>query len=154
VNKVLRLSEPVYSSESLAAVAIAAHEAGHAIQHKEGNLVMVFRLSLVPAVGFASNLAFPLFFIGFIFGNPILMKFAIVLFGLVVLFHLVTIFVEYDASAKAKKILVEEGLIYEDEYPAVKKLLDAAALTYVAALFVALAHLLRLLLLARMRERD
>ncbi len=148
----LFLSQPVYSSNSIAALGIAAHEAGHAIQHERGYVPFKLRSAIVPAASLGSSLAFPLFFIGIIFSFPILWKIGIVFFAGAVLFHLVTLPVELDASRRALKSLSQQGLLVDSELDGAKKVLQAAALTYIAAAAMAILNLLRMLILARGRE--
>lgn len=153
-TKVLRLSEPVYSEPSVAALGVAAHEIGHAIQHATGYYALALRSSLVPVANIGTNLAFPLFFLGFIFGSPSLMNIGILAFSLAVLFYLITLPVEINASKRAQEVLLSLGLVTQKEAEGVKKVLNAAALTYLAAALTALLNLLRLILLANMRRRD
>lgn len=154
ISKVLRLSEPVYSSPSIAALGVAAHEIGHAIQHATGYYALALRSSLVPVASIGTNLAFPLFFLGFIFGSPSLMNIGIIAFSLAVLFYLITLPVEINASKRAQEVLISLGLVTSKEAEGVKRVLNAAALTYLAAALTALLNLLRLILLANMRRRD
>ncbi len=153
-TKVLRLSEPVYSEPSVAALGVAAHEIGHAIQHATGYYALALRSSLVPVANIGTNLAFPLFFLGFIFGSSSLMNIGILAFSLAVLFYLITLPVELNASKRAQEVLLSLGLVTQREAEGVKKVLNAAALTYLAAALTALLNLLRLILLANMRRRD
>jgi hypothetical protein len=145
--KKLRLSVDNYRGRSLSALAVAAHEAGHAIQDHRGYVPLRIRHSILPATNLGSWAAFPLFFIGFLFQTPALMDIGIVLFAGVVLFHMVTLPVEYNASNRALAILGSNGMLVESEITGARKVLNAAALTYVAATAVALIHLLRLLIL-------
>jgi len=151
-TKVLRLSEPVYSEPSVAALGVAAHEIGHAIQHATGYYALALRSSLVPVANIGTNLAFPLFFLGFIFGSSSLMNIGILAFSLAVLFYLITLPVEINASKRAQEVLLSLGLVTQREAEGVKKVLNAAALTYLAAALTALLNLLRLILLANMRR--
>ncbi len=153
-TEVLRLSEPVYSEPSVAALGVAAHEIGHAIQHATGYYALALRSSLVPVANIGTNLAFPLFFLGFIFGSPSLMNIGILAFSLAVLFYLITLLVEINASKRAQEVLLSLGLVTQKEAEGVKKVLNAAALTYLAAALTALLNLLRLIVLANMRRRD
>ena len=150
----LRLSDSTYASASVAAVGVAAHECGHAIQHQKGYGPLMLRSTLVPAANIGSSLAWPIFFAGLIFSMQPLLTAGIVLFGLAVLFQLVTLPVEINASTRAVKILSGTGLVTEEEKGGVKKVLTAAALTYVAALASSLLQLLRLIILAGGRRRD
>lgn len=142
-SKVLRLSEGVYRSTSVAAAGIAAHEVGHAIQHQEGYMYLRLRSILVPAASIGSHLSYFLIAIGMFFQNY-LIDLGIALFAIVVLFQLITLPVEYNASNRAKHEL-ESGLISPIKMEGIEKVLSAAALTYVASLLTALGTLLRLL---------
>lgn len=148
-NNVIRLSDSVYENSTVAAVGVAAHEAGHAVQRKEGYLPIKIRNSIVPVVQFASYAAIPLAMLGLVFGN-ILLNVGVILFAVTVLFQIVTLPVEFDASKKA--ILTLSQTLTEEELKGVKKVLTAAALTYVASALVAVMNLLRLVLLARNRR--
>ena len=148
----LRLSEGVYQSGSVAALGIAAHEAGHALQKQEKYPFLSLRTLLVPVVNFGSQLAWPIFLAGLIFSWQPLMTVGIVLFGLVVLFSLITLPVEFDASRRAVAMLCGQGYLTQEEEKGVKAVLRAAALTYVASFVSALMQLLRLLALARRRD--
>ena len=131
--KVLRLSEDIYHGSSLAAVGIAAHEAGHAIQDAVRYTPLVIRNIAVPMANFGSSLGMLVFFVGLGFGLQSVAVAGLILFAFVAFFQLVNLPVEFDASARAKRLLLEEGIIDERELPEVKKVLNAAALTYVAA---------------------
>ena len=146
-KKKVRLSEGNYRGNSLAALAVAAHEVGHAIQHQKGYFPLRIRDSILPATSFGSWAAVPLFFIGFIFNTGIFMDIGIVLFAGVVIFHLVTLPVEFNASQRALAQLGSRGMLVEQEVRGARKVLNAAALTYVAATAVALIHLIRLIFL-------
>ena len=149
-QKVVRLSPQVYGDSSLAALGIAAHEVGHAIQHDTDYLPLGIRNSIVPLASLGSRAAFPLFFIGFIFsgsGLEILMDIGIAVFLFAVLFQAITLPVEFNASNRAIAILEGGGYLNSQELNGAKQVLRAAALTYVAALAVAFAQLFRLLLL-------
>jgi len=148
-KKVLRLSGR--TSASIAAIGVAAHEAGHAIQHARGFAPLAFRTAIVPIATFGSQLAFPLFFLGLIFRYPPLVTGGIVLFSAAVLFTLVTLPVEFDASRRAVAALRSTGLVTVEELGAVKEVLFAAALTYVAAAAMAALQLLLLLTASRRR---
>lgn len=151
---VLRLSEDVYDSPSIAAIGVAAHEAGHAIQHAKKYQPLAIRNSIVPAANIGSWAAFPLFIIGFIFHSPLLVKLGIVFFTGVVIFQLVTLPVEFNASNRALAIL-KSGYFGNKEYQGAKKVLNAAAMTYVAAALMSLLELVRLLLnLSGMKSDD
>jgi len=151
-GKVLRLSETVYNSPSIAAIGVAAHEAGHALQDAGAYAPLKVRNSIVPVVNLGSGMAFPLFFIGFLFGAPVLMDVGILFFVGVLVFHLVTLPVEYNASGRALKILSGTGILAADELKGARAVLNAAALTYVAATVMAALQLVRLLLLRGMRN--
>jgi Zn-dependent membrane protease YugP len=149
--KKVRLSLANYQGASLASLAVAAHEVGHAIQHHKNYFPLQIRHAILPVTNFGSWLAFPLFFIGLLMQTPFLMDLGIVLFGGVVVFHLVTLPVEYNASNRALLQLESHGFLTTQEVGGAKKVLNAAALTYVAATAMALMQLLRLLLI---RSRD
>ncbi|MCX7844536.1 MAG: zinc metallopeptidase [Candidatus Bipolaricaulota bacterium] len=151
-RRVLRLSAP--DSVSVAAVGVAAHEAGHALQHAQGYAPLVLRSAIVPVAMFGSQLAFPLFFLGLIFYFEPLVNAGIILFSAAVLFTLVTLPVEFNASRRAVEALRAAGLVSEGELGAVKEVLTAAALTYVASAAMALAQLLGMLLIAGSRRRS
>ncbi len=152
-SRSVNLSPAVHDGRSLASLAIAAHECGHALQHAGGWWALSMRSAIAPSAGIASTLAFPLFFVGFIFSSlKVLMTLGIVFFTAVVIFHLVTLPVEFDASRRAMAQLRDGGYLGADEAEGAKKVLDAAALTYVAAAAVAVTHLLRLLILRGARD--
>ncbi|MEW6049199.1 MAG: zinc metallopeptidase [Bacillota bacterium] len=153
-QRVVCLSPAVYGSASLAALGVAAHEAGHAIQHAVGYRPLAVRNSLAPAVGFGSQAAVPLFFLGLIFGWGPLLDLGLFLMLGVVAFAVLTLPVEYDASRRALAELQAGGYLRtDDEVRGAREVLNAAALTYVAALAVALAQLLRMALLREGRRR-
>ncbi|HUU43588.1 MAG TPA: zinc metallopeptidase, partial [Planctomycetota bacterium] len=146
-SKTLRLSPEVHGGRSVASVGVAAHEAGHALQHAHGYAPMSLRSAFVPVATFGSWLAFPLIFIGFLFASLELMKWGIILFGAIVVFQLITLPVEFNASKRAKAALANSGIVVtEEEAHGVSAVLSAAALTYVAAAVAALAQLLYFLL--------
>jgi hypothetical protein len=147
-SQTLRLSDSTYGSPSLAAIGVAAHEAGHAFQHAVGYVPLSLRSNLVPVANFGSWLGMPLFFIGFFFRSGFLVDVGIVLFSFAVLFGLMTLPVEFNASKRAIRILADGGYLTDEEIPAARKVLDAAAWTYVASALVAVLHLLRLLILS------
>ncbi|MBS1260889.1 MAG: hypothetical protein MAG453_00205 [Calditrichaeota bacterium] len=149
-KRVVALSEANHGRPTVAGMAIAAHEVGHAIQHAKGYAMLRFRHALAGPVQFGSWLAFPLIIGGLIFASPNLIDIGIVLFSLVVLFHLVTLPVEFDASRRALQILRGDGYVSPQEVVGAKKVLDAAAWTYVAAATAAVLNLVRLLLLRGM----
>ena len=151
-KKVLNLSDGVYDSSSIAALGIAAHETGHAIQHGVGYSPLTARNSIVPVVSFASTLAIPLFFVGLLASIPMLMTVGILFFALAVVFHMITLPVEFNASHRAIALLGSEGYLDQDELGSAKKVLSAAAWTYVAAALMAVFQLLRLLMLRGRRD--
>jgi len=146
-SKTVRLSVDNYKGSSLSAVAVSAHEVGHAIQDGTGYVPLKIRHSILPATNLGSWAAFPLFLIGFLFNTPLLMDIGIVLFAGVVIFHFVTLPVEFNASQRALAQLSSNGMLIEEESKGARKVLNAAALTYVAATAVALIHLVRLIIL-------
>lgn len=154
-NKVLRLSDSVYGSSSLAAVGVAAHECGHAIQHQNSYAPLILRSTLVPVANFGSMTAWPIIILGIFLGyNEFLVNLGIILFSAAVVFQLITLPVEFNASKRAIARLSETGILYGDELGQSKKVLDAAALTYVAAAAASILQLLRLILLFGGRRRD
>lgn len=152
-TKVLNLSDSVYGSSSVAAIGVAAHECGHAIQHKKGYGPLRIRTALVPVVNFGSRLAWPLIFVGLLLGGSTIIKVGIVFFALVVLFQLITLPVEFNASRRAVRILDERGMLRTEELRDTKIVLRAAALTYVAGALTGVLQLLRLLAIAGRRGR-
>ena len=153
--KVVRLSSSNFRESSLASIAVGAHEVGHVLQHAQGYVPLGLRSAIAPVASFGSMLAFPLFFIGFIFHAPglrWLMDLGILFFSGAVLFQMVTLPVEFDASKRALVQLTETGALAPEEVGGAKKVLDAAALTYVAAAAVSALHLLRLILLRNSRD--
>ena len=154
-SKQLALSQDVYDRTSIAAVGVAAHECGHAIQHAQNYAPLNLRSAIVPAANIGANLAWPIFVAGLIFSLRPLLLAGIILFSLAVLFQLVTLPVELDASSRALKMLGSTGILGTDENKAARKVLTAAAMTYVAALASSILQLLRLLILANGgRRRD
>ena len=154
-NKILRLSETVYGKDSLAAVGVAAHECGHAIQHQNSYAPLALRSTLVPVANIGSMAAWPVIILGVLFSyNGFLINLGIILFSAAVLFQLITLPVEFNASKRAIARLSETGILYGDELGQSKKVLDAAALTYVAAAAAMILQLLRLILLFGGRRRD
>ncbi len=150
-NKVIALSPQVYGGRSVAALGIAAHEVGHAVQHGTGYKAIVIRDKLVPFANLGSTMLFPLFIGGLLFQIPPLLDIGIILFSFAVLFQLVTLPVELDASKRARQMLRGSGALAEAEMAPASKVLNAAALTYVASAAMAVMTLIRLLLL---RGRD
>ena len=160
-ENVIRLSDATYASTGVAAVGVAAHEAGHAVQHAVGYVPIKVRAAIIPLTRFGSMLAMPLFIIGMLIGSgaqigygigDILMITGILFFSFSTLFQLVTLPTEFNASARAMRALEEVGLLAADELPAAKATLSAAAMTYVAALATSLASLLRLILIYNRRR--
>ncbi len=141
-TKTLALSEDVYSSRSIAAIGVACHEAGHAIQHANSYAALWARTALVPVAGIGSNFSYIVLFLGVMMGSKPLALAGVLLFGAVVLFQLVTLPVEFDASARAKRLAVSSGIVDMDERVGMDKVLNAAALTYVAAAITSLLTLL------------
>lgn len=156
-SRTVRLSTHNYNEGSISAIAVAAHEVGHVLQHHQGYFPLQLRTGMAPVVSIASTAAMPLFLIGLLFGakfpfSGLLMDVGIVFFAGAVLFHLVTLPVEFDASKRALVQLTESGAVRPDEVAGAKKVLDAAALTYVAAAAVAALQLVRLLVLRNDRR--
>ena len=151
-EKVLRLSESVYGSASVAAIGVAAHECGHAIQHQVGYGPLKLRSIAVPVANIGSKLSWPIIIIGLILGSTGLARIGVFLFTFVVLFQLVTLPVEFNASSRALKILDTSDILSDEELKGAKAVLSAAALTYVAALFSSILQLLRLLILTGGRK--
>jgi len=152
-DRTLNLSESVYNSRSIASIGVAAHEVGHAIQHSKLYAPLMFRNSIVPVVNLTTQASMPLFFIGLIMGNSMLLNLGIILFCGSLVFHLVTLPVELDASSRALKLLKETGTLTSDELAGARKVLNAAALTYVAAALMSILQLVRLLMIKNSRER-
>lgn len=154
-NKTLNLSDAVYASTSVAAVGVAAHECGHAIQHARGYAPLSFRNALVPVANIGSQLSWLFIILGIFFGGShTLIMIGILMFSAAVLFQLVTLPVEFNASGRALKLLSETGILQKDEVSDTRKVLSAAALTYVAAAATAVLQLLRLLRLFGGNDRD
>jgi len=156
-SKVLRLSDSTYASASVAAIGVAAHECGHAVQHAKGYAPLSIRSALVPVANIGSTLAWPLILIGLFFNtstSTLLLNIGIIAFSLAVLFQLVTLPVEFNASNRALGILDNSGMLDTEELGMAKKVLFAAALTYVASAASAILQLLRILLLTNNRRRD
>lgn len=151
-HKVLRLSDPVYDKTSIAAVGVAAHETGHAIQDKEKYAPLVLRSTLVPVANMGSTAGPYLALAGIIFRMNLLLNIGIILFACAVLFYLITLPVEIDASRRALKVLEHNAVLNQEELKGAKKVLSAAALTYVASALTAMANLLRLILISRDRR--
>lgn len=156
-NKVLRLSDSVYGSSSIAAIGVAAHECGHAVQHDKGYAPLKIRTALVPAANIGSRAGIPLIFLGVFLGmNQMLIQVGIWVFALAVLFQLVTLPVEFNASGRALAMLGDYGMLERDETNGCRRVLSAAALTYVAAAASSILQLLRLVLMFgnNSRRRD
>ncbi|MCI8418646.1 MAG: zinc metallopeptidase [Lachnospiraceae bacterium] len=154
-SKVLRLSDSVYQSASIAAIGVAAHECGHAIQDQEEYFPLKFRNTLVPVANIGTKLAIPIILVGVVFSaSQTLINIGVVLFSLGVLFQLVTLPVEFNASRRAIGILEGTGMLYGQEVDGAKKVLGAAAMTYVAAAAASILSLLRLMLLFGGRRSD
>lgn len=152
-SRVLRLSDSVFSSRSVAALGVAAHECGHAIQHAKGYSPLKIRNSVFPLVNISSSLAVPIIILGFIFNTPFLVDAGIILFSAVVFFQLVTLPVEFNASSRALAILEDSYFLEGSEIKSARKVLSAAALTYVASALVSVMQLLRLIILSNNRRR-
>lgn len=153
-DRSLSLSEPVYDSTSIAAIGVAAHEVGHAVQHATGYAPLQIRNAVVPLLSLSSSAAMPLFFIGLLSASSTLMNIGILLFVGVLAFHLITLPVEFDASNRALKVLSTNGMMTRDEVGGARKVLNAAAMTYVSATLMAALQLVRLLALRNSRSRD
>ena len=153
-EKVLRLSDSVYGQTSVAALGVAAHECGHAIQHHVGYAPLKLRSLSVPAANFGSKLAWPLILIGILMGSVGLARAGVFLFSFVVIFQLITLPVEFNASRRAMVILRDANILYGEELTGAQKVLSAAALTYVAAVASSILQLLRLILLTRRTNRS
>ena len=147
-SKVLRLSQDIYNGKSIAALGVAAHEAGHAIQHKHAFGAFQLRQTIFPVANIGSSLAFPLFLLGLIMTSPSLMDIGILMFAAAVLFQVVTLPVEFNASSRALAMLESRGYLQQQEIGSARKVLRAAAMTYVAATGVAAMNLVRMLLLS------
>lgn len=153
-DRSLALSESVYDSSSIAAIGVAAHEVGHAIQHATSYAPLMLRNAIVPVINITSSAAMPLFFIGLLTGGSGLMNLGILLFAGVLVFHLVTLPVEFDASRRALKVLATNGMMSGEEVGGARKVLGAAAMTYVSATLMSALQLVRLILLRNSRRRD
>ncbi len=154
-TNIVSLSDTVYNSTSVAAIGVAAHECGHAIQHAVGYTPVKIRTALVPVTNFGSSAGMIILLIGLLFSSYNLAMLGILLYSLMAVFQLVTLPVEFNASSRALKTLEQDMILYEDEVPKARKVLNAAALTYVAALVSTLSTILRFLLIVnRGRRRD
>lgn len=156
-NRVLRLSDSTYGSTSVAALGVAAHECGHAIQHARHYVPLTLRGALVPIVNFGSGISWPLIIMGFFFSgqmSSLFINLGILMFSQAVLFQIVTLPVEFNASSRALKILKNSGMLYESEVREARSVLTAAALTYVASAASAILQFLRILILTGGRRND
>lgn len=145
-SNVIRLSDGVYSGSSIAAVGVACHEAGHAAQYAQNYIPIKLRNSLVPVCNIGSSLGIPIAIVGYFLGFEPLIAFGLLLYAAITLFQVITLPVELNASRRAVKVIDEIGLLYGEEQSGAKKVLTAAAMTYVASMLVAIANLLRLIL--------
>lgn len=146
---VMRLSPDVYHGNSVAAIGVAAHESGHALQHKNHYSPLEIRNTIVPIVNFSSSASWIIFLIGMFLGSPYFVRIGVVLFSAVVVFQLITLPVEFNASSRALKILKNRNILYGEELKGARKVLDAAAMTYVAAALMAISQLIRLINISR-----
>lgn len=146
-SKVIRLSDGVYNGTSIAAVGIACHEAGHAAQHANGYVPIKIRNAIIPICNIGSMAGIPLAIIGLFLSSELLINVGLLLYSFVAIFQLATLPVEFNASARAISVIKDSGMLMADEVPGARKMLTAAAMTYVAALATSLANLLRLLLI-------
>ena len=153
-KKTLNLSDDVYGSRSIASIGVAAHEAGHAIQHVEMYSPLILRNSIVPVVNIATSASTPLFFLGLLMANSTLVTIGIMLFTAALVFHLVTLPVEINASSRALNLLEQTHTLSPDELNGAKKVLTAAAWTYIAAALTSALTLIRMILIARSRRRN
>lgn len=154
-SKVLRLSDATYQQTSVAAIGVAAHECGHAIQHARGYAPLSIRSAIVPVANFGSSIAWPLIIIGLIMNSQtsqLFLNLGVIAFSMAVLFQVVTLPVEFNASRRALKILGNTGMLYPDEVRETRKVLTAAALTYVAGAASAILQLLRLIMISNSRR--
>ena len=153
-KKELNLSDTTYNSRSIASIGVAAHECGHAIQDYQRMFLLNFQMSMVPVVNFASKLSIPIIFVGLLLGALQLTRIGIMLFAVALAYQLLTLPIEFNASSNAIKVLRNQGIMDESELYGVKKVLTAAALTYVAAAASTVLQLLRFVLLAQSRNRN
>ena len=152
--RVVRLSDSVYGSSSIAAIGVAAHEVGHACQHASHYAPLTLRNAIIPVTNIGSKLSIPLILIGLLLGSDTLAVFGVLLFSLVAVFQLITLPVEFNASSRALRTLGDRDILAGEELTGARKVLSAAAMTYVAALAVSLAQLLRLVLIVGGRRRN
>ena len=148
-SKTIRLSEPVFDNPSIASVSVACHEAGHALQHANGYMPLKLRTMILPAAQLGSQALWPMFIIGIILSLPQLITIGILFFSFSVVFQIITLPVEFNASSKAIRMMDEYGILSEEENSGAKKVLNAAAMTYVAAAAMAVGQLIRMLILRR-----
>ncbi|MBQ6112514.1 MAG: zinc metallopeptidase [Synergistaceae bacterium] len=153
-GRTLNLSDGVYGNRSIASIGVAAHEVGHAIQHHESYAPLILRNNIVPAVNVCSSASMPLFFIGLLMGNGMLVNLGILLFCGALAFHLITLPVEINASSRALNLLEQTHTLSPDELSGAKKVLTAAAWTYIAAALMSLLQLIRLILISRSSRRN
>ncbi len=151
-NKTLALSDSTFFSTSVAAIGVAAHECGHAVQHARGYFPIKLRNLFAPVVQFSSSAWLLIFLLGLLFSVPFLVDFGIILFGAIVLFQLLTLPVEFNASKRALEVIKTRQILYDDEVDGARKTLSAAALTYIAGLAVSLAQLIRLIVSSNRRR--
>lgn len=154
IHKVVRLSEAVYYGRSISSISVAAHEIGHVIQHKEGYKALTLRHRMFPVVNIASGIAPFLLIGGFLFQALSLIGLGIVFFSVAVAFQLITLPVEFNASSRARNLMIAEGFLYNDEEHGVKKVLNAAALTYVAAALISLLELVKYVMIFMQGDDD
>ena len=147
--KVIRLSEPVFDNPSVASVSVACHEAGHALQHANGYAPLKIRTAILPAAQLGSQALWPLFMLGIVLSMPQLVTLGILFFSFSVVFQLVTLPVEFNASSRAIRLMEEYGVLSSEENADAKKVLNAAAMTYVAAAAMAIGQLIRMILISR-----
>ena len=148
-SKTIRLSDPVYDNPSIASVSVACHEAGHALQHANGYMPLKLRTMILPAAQLGSQALWPMFIIGIVLSLPQLITIGILFFSFSVVFQIITLPVEFNASSKAIRMMDEYGILSDEENASAKKVLNAAAMTYVAAAAMAVGQLIRMLILRR-----
>lgn len=153
-SNVIRLSQDVYSSTSISAIGVACHEAGHAAQHAQGYSPIKIRNAILPICNIGSTIGIPLAMIGLIFNNPSLVSIGLLFYAMVAVFQFATLPVEFNASRRAIQVIDETGILGSDEAYGAKRVLTAAAMTYIAALAVSIANLMRLILITNSSRRD
>ncbi len=151
-TKTIRLSEPVYDNPSVASVSVACHEAGHALQHESGYVPLSLRTAVLPVAQLGSKAAWPLLLAGVILSLPMFINVGVIFFSFSVLFQVITLPVEFNASSRALKMMNEYGILIDDENKHARKVLTAAAMTYVAAAAIAVGQLIRFILMANRRS--